>query len=259
MARRAGGTAGARRGPGDLLIGLTDPTGERPARLFVAIPVPSAVGERVATAAEQLPASVRTSLRWLPSEALHVTLRFLGATPRALIPGIGEAVRAPAADQEAFPLWIDGPALVLARSGVLALRLADAEPLIRLRDQLDATLERIGVAREGRPFRAHVTVARSRGRQRVDRSVTDVVAAAVAGTGWRAEEVVLFESHLGPAGARHDRMVVAALGPRPAAGRADGRIGEASGQRPTAQVRGSQSTCRSPSERASSPPSDYST
>jgi 2'-5' RNA ligase len=182
--------------------------------------------------------------------------------PRDRISLVGGAVERVAATYAPVDVRVDPPARLGGRAArVLAIGItAPDDGLGRLHDALEAALEQVGFRPDGRRFRAHLTLARPRGRAGViDRDAIAAVASSTAEVGWRADAIVLFESELTGLGARHHPIVVAPLAGDPGSSDADGTIGEASGQRPTAPVRGSSSTCRSPRGPASSPPSDSST
>ncbi|HEU4672181.1 MAG TPA: RNA 2',3'-cyclic phosphodiesterase [Candidatus Limnocylindrales bacterium] len=228
--------------------------------MFVAIPVPDAVGRTLTARLRRLPRDVVEGLRATPPDTLHLTLRFLGHVPRSLVPDLCSVISAAAVPALPFELrlgslqWLGN-----GRSGVLAAGVLSDGSLGELHDRLEVGLERLGFEPERRPFRPHLTLARARGRREGDRRHLAAVADAFLGLSWPADAMILFESHLEAAGARHEPLGVARFRGGPVAAEADGRIAGTPGQRPTARSRGMQSTCRSPSEHASSPPSDSST
>jgi 2'-5' RNA ligase len=65
----------------------------------------------------------------------------------------------------------------------------------------------IGADDEARPFRSHLTLARSRGGKPLPR---DLAGQPVRAT-WVADEITLVRSHLGPGGARYETLTVAPL------------------------------------------------
>ncbi len=137
-------------------------------RCFFALPLQSsavgalqAVQHRLAAAA----AGARSPLRWLRAEQLHVTLKFLGSIGEEALPPLIETLEAEArstpriatdaASLSAFP----SP----RRAGVLVVRLDDpGGALASLAAALERAAQRVGVAAERRPFKAHITLARSK-------------------------------------------------------------------------------------------------
>lgn len=164
-------------------------------RLFVALDLPDPVRADLAAAVDAVRAQAPPRLRWPPPERWHLTLAFLGEVDdgrlAALLPRFARvAGRHPA------------PTLAVAGAGrfdgrVLWAGLAgDTEALGRLAASLTAQARHAGLPMEERPFRAHLTLARS------DRPVglAPVVAALAGHRGptWTASEVHLVRSALGP-------------------------------------------------------------
>jgi 2'-5' RNA ligase len=150
----------------------SDPFAGMPGRrLFVAVPLPDDAAEAVRSVvdevrAEPLPAGAR-DVRWVRLDGLHLTLRFLGPTPDGRIEPTAAAVRAVAASAaEPFDLELGG-AGTFPRQGrprALWIGIAEgAERLGRLAIELDAALVAAGWPSEPRPFRPHLTLARSDG------------------------------------------------------------------------------------------------
>ena len=96
--------------------------------------------------------------RFTHPDNLHITLKFLGELPPGKVPGLCEAIAE--ADGEPFMLEIGG-ARMFNRSGILAADVtAGADKLAALAARLETALERRGIPREMRPFKAHITLAR---------------------------------------------------------------------------------------------------
>jgi 2'-5' RNA ligase len=186
-------------------------------RLFIAVPLPADVVDEVrgiveAVRAEPLPGGAR-DVRWVRLDGLHLTIRFLGPTPEERLPALIEAVEAAAAS-------VDGPIdLELAGSGtfpagrrprVLWIGVQTAtERLARLAVATEDQLARHGWERDGRPFRAHLTLARSDGI-----AVADLVAARLAAAVGdrripaRIDRLGLFESITGGGPARYEPLAI---------------------------------------------------
>jgi 2'-5' RNA ligase len=185
-------------------------------RCFLALPVPG-------TAAARLDADLREvrerhgMARWIPAEHLHVTLVFLGATDRASVPSAAEGATRVATRHAPIDIALDGASGRARRDGegIGWLRVGEgAAGIAALAADLRAELARVpalaadaAAPEAGR--RPHVTVAR-----RVSASLlAELEARPSADTvRWRADEVVLFRSHLGPPGARYEPLHRAPLG-----------------------------------------------
>jgi 2'-5' RNA ligase len=187
------------------------PTDEAPApdhrRLFVAVPLPPSSIRAV----EGLLDGVREAgaARWVRIESLHVTLRFLGQTHADRIPGILAAMAATASGERPFPVRIAGAGSFpnRTRPRTLWLGIDDGGRLAGLAGQLDAALAEFDWEPEDRPFRGHLTVARTDGMP----SGGDVAARLMADadafeTAFEADRIVLFASHLGRGAARYEPL-----------------------------------------------------
>lgn len=154
-------------------------------RLFVAVRLPDHV---VATAEEAL-ARVRPDypeLRWVPPERWHLTLAFFGDTAERDVPALRQRM-----------------SRRVSRSQVVDLRLAgagrfDGRVLWLGVDGDAAALSALArsIAYDQRPYRPHITVARTRAPtdlRPVVQRLQDYV-----GPHWQATAVELIESHLGP-------------------------------------------------------------
>lgn len=188
------------------------PSTER--RLFVAIPIPADARAAVAT----LVGSVRGAgdptqrdVRWVRLDGLHLTVRFLGPTDDERIGDVAAAVDRAASVLTPFRVEIAkaGAFPSVARPRALWLGVdAGAEPLAAAAGALDDALEPAGWPRQDRPYRAHLTLARSDG-VRAGPSVARRLVAAAADfrTGFQAEAITLFESVIGGGRARYVPLV----------------------------------------------------
>ena len=115
---------------------------------------------------------VSGGLKVVSPEHLHLTLKFLGETEEGLVPEILVALRAACAGLKPVPLRLRGTGAFpsLSRMSVLWLGIEGAEPLARIVDSLERGLEPLGFPRERRPWTAHLTLARVKGREGLDRA-----------------------------------------------------------------------------------------
>jgi 2'-5' RNA ligase len=185
------------------------PTREVP-RLFVAVPLPeaarSAVEELIAPIAATTGSGSRT-IRWVRLDGLHLTLRFLGPTAFGRVAAVEAAVRSAAVAQHPFRIVIHGagafPSPTRPRALWLGLDEGVAE-LSRLYDRLQDSLSEAGWTPDDRPFRPHLTLARSDG---VPNAASVVAALREAASGFsfafEADRLVLFESITGGGPARY--------------------------------------------------------
>ncbi|TMK86188.1 MAG: RNA 2',3'-cyclic phosphodiesterase [Actinobacteria bacterium] len=190
----------------------------KPLRLFVAVDIPEAAKRRVAEVVsafkERIPAA-----RWTRPEGWHVTLKFLGSTWPRLFEEVRHAVAQSAASGAPFQTSLTGVGVFPSpgRARVVWVGLADPEgrfaPMVKV---LDRQLAEHFVP-EKRAFTPHLTVARLNPPQDIRDAAPDLVGTPVGSEPFRVDRLVLYRSHLSPAGARYEPISEAPLA-QPAAG-----------------------------------------
>lgn len=159
-------------------------------RLFVAVLPPSEVLDRLAALARP---SI-DGVRWTDRAQWHVTLRFLGAVADAApVHAALSALDAPAGPVAA----IIGPAVSRFGRRILHVPVAGLDAIAA--DVVAATAD-LGWPPDDRPFKGHVTLARTAKHAAVDlRPLTGTPIAAR----WHVRSVSLMESRLSSRGARY--------------------------------------------------------
>jgi RNA 2',3'-cyclic 3'-phosphodiesterase len=166
-------------------------------RLFVALSPPPEARQHLAAAL----ASVRTDndgLRWVEPAAWHLTLAFLGQVEESALPPLTERLGRAARRHSVLHLAFTGAGAFGSRRRARLLWVGvrgDREPLRRLAGSVDAAARRAGIATEDRPYRPHLTLARTRVPMDLTASVD--VLAGYEGPTWAATSVHLVRSHLG--------------------------------------------------------------
>lgn len=169
-------------------------------RLFAALELPGDVRAALSSWGARVSAR-EPAVRLISTEALHVTLAFLGPQPDEDLEAIGRAVVGQARDLD--PLAVTAAAwLPPRRPGVLVADLAeDGTELAGLQSDLAGALSP-WCEPEERAFRPHVTVARVRRGERI--AVRDVP--APPRLSFAATALVLYRSHPEPGGSRYEAM-----------------------------------------------------
>jgi RNA 2',3'-cyclic 3'-phosphodiesterase len=189
-------------------------------RLFIAVPLPVEATARIATLVEEVradgvPGGGR-DVRWVRLDGLHLTLRFLGPTLDDSLGPAAEAVRTAAAVNAPFDISIGGagtfPPVGRPRALWLGLRQGEDE-LSEVAAAVDRALTHAGWDLDTKPFRPHLTLARSDGVPAGAAVGARLVAAAAdLDVRFRAERIGLFESLTGGGPARYEPLEIAALG-----------------------------------------------
>jgi 2'-5' RNA ligase len=194
-------------------------------RLFVAVPLDEPAFQTVTGIVERIRADRQRvapnerDVRWVRMDGLHLTLRFLGPTPEAGVPAVAEAVRRAADGRDAFEIGIDGGGAFPNPNRPRTLWLGvtrGTQDLAALAQAVDRELVLAGWPASERPFRAHLTVARSDG-IRAGADVARRLAEDAAGLDLRsaADRLVLFESITGRGPARYEPLETVPLRLRP--------------------------------------------
>jgi 2'-5' RNA ligase len=222
-AARAGGAGspGPAAGPGGPRSSW-DPRDDPPetSRLFVAVPVADVVRDAVGELMERVsraPIAERAygQPRWVRVEGLHLTLRFLGATPDDRQPALVAALREAAAGAAPFEIALGGGGAFPnpSRPRVLWIGIrAGAEELAGLASRLSELLRPLGWPPEDRPFSGHLTLARTDGVSGADEHARRLIEAARdLELSWRADRIVLYRSLLGRGPARYESLAEVGL------------------------------------------------
>lgn len=122
-------------------------------RLFIAIPVPEEISERLAMLETDVPGA-----SWRLPEHHHLTLRFLGEIDEGLARDVdlelGQIVAAP------FEIALAGAGSFGGREPTALWAGVDAPPdLARLASRCETAVQRAGLPAEPRKFKPHVTLA----------------------------------------------------------------------------------------------------
>jgi 2'-5' RNA ligase len=187
-------------------------------RLFFAVPVPDPARQLVADVMTRVQASVgdgRAKIRWVRVEGLHLTLRFLGQTPRERIEPLARMLDALGAATPPFGVTIAraGAFPNPARPRTLWLGIEDgAAELAKLAVDLEAGAAVDGQVLGTKPFAPHLTIARTDGLRSAGAAAAALSDAAEALEAiFTADRVVLFQSHLGHGPASYEALHESAL------------------------------------------------
>jgi 2'-5' RNA ligase len=181
-------------------------------RLFVALEIPTAVRGNLAALIEELraadAAAAKNKARWVRPENLHVTLKFIGNVDAGKL----EAIRAVLGEVRTggdVELRFRGVGFFPneKRPRVLWAGIAASPNLAPLAAEIDARLEKLGIARETREYAPHLTLARfdppgisEKLRAAAQENATREFGAV------RTGEFHLFESKTRPTGAEYTRL-----------------------------------------------------
>jgi RNA 2',3'-cyclic 3'-phosphodiesterase len=192
-------------------------------RLFIALDIPDEVRSRLARYLDGV-REFAPDARWVKPESFHVTLKFIGEQKEDQLERIKRELAT--VHTQPFDISFRGqgffPNPRSPRVFWLGIEAPDLLP--QLAQSIDEAVSRTGVPRETNPYRPHLTLARSgSGRPQPQpgdrpsptlRRFADKLQGKAApdfGT-MTAREFFLYESKLGPGGARYSKLARFALG-----------------------------------------------
>lgn len=185
-------------------------------RTFVAIDLPEDVQRSIAEFQNCLK-QTGASLTWVRPDRIHLTLKFLGNVSQEQLLPIGQKLTQIAVGVSPFSLqpWSCGafPSLRQMRVVWVGLK-GDEGALKHLHTQVEAAMAELGFQREDRPFRAHLTLARVRGKMQL-RALQEALTAHrdFHAEAFDVSELVLYKSDLKPEGAVYTPLLRAPFSP----------------------------------------------
>jgi RNA 2',3'-cyclic 3'-phosphodiesterase len=147
-------------------------------------------------------------VRWVGAANWHVTLCFLGSVPDREIHDLVEVLVAAAGSCAPATARL-GPAIRLLGKGVLCVPVEGLHQLARIVTEATAPFSRS--ADRDRPFRGHLTLARSVGRRAIPRQA----AGSAVSADWLVDAFLLVRSTTGSRGSIYDTRGVFPLGGPP--------------------------------------------
>ena len=174
-------------------------------RLFVAIRPPEDIVDLLVDAMDDGP-----SLRWVPADNLHLTLRFIGEVERPVAEDIARSLDAVRADR--FTIGLSGIGCFQQRSGgALWAGIEPSSPVAALAAKVEQVCKSAGCEPERRAFHPHITLARfGRGsRPNVEPFLRRRV--ALSSAPFEVAAFTLYESQLSRHGAHYEAIAEFAL------------------------------------------------
>ncbi len=191
-------------------------------RLFLAIMLPDAARQDVLNAQTILREAIGASgIRWTTAPQLHYTLKFLGDVDEEQVQAVEAAAIQAAAKSAPFQLGVGGVGVfpTQRRPQTLWLGASEGVPhLTRLAEYIERELAERGFGPETKPFRPHLTLARSKtadGEEMIAKTLPTLTDADVFQNEICAFDVAdcaLVHSELKPAGPLYTVLKTFALG-----------------------------------------------
>ena len=137
-------------------------------RTFIAIPL----GDEVHRKSKRLIERIRQpgdGIKWVPTDNLHLTLKFLGEVDNTEVPAVCNVVHDVCADRDPFELHFAGTGGFpsINRPRVLHIKIEDVSgTLTEIVSELEDQYAELGFKREPRDYTPHLTLGRTKGGSR---------------------------------------------------------------------------------------------
>lgn len=186
-------------------------------RAFIAVEIPLEIRKTICNATAPLQNGIGSSVRWVPKENMHLTLKFLGDVSPGNIEMLSQMLRAEANMFNGFELRLSGLGAFpnRKRPRVIFIDIHAPPVLEALQRGIESASRRLGYESEERGFSPHLTIGRVRQnatateQQTIRRALEDTRIDSL-GTA-RVDSVYLYKSDLKPTGSVYTRLYSAPL------------------------------------------------
>jgi len=178
-------------------------------RSFIAIELPKPIQLQLEGIINQLKGPRTSSLRWVPANNIHLTIKFLGDVSPNNMALLMDMLKSQVSRQPAFSITIGGLGAYPTpkRPRVVWIGIDAPPKLADLVHLVESETTKLGYASEDRSFSPHLTLGRVSQNATPEQvhQVAEVLAGYQVGELGKAEvrEVVLFKSELRPSGAEY--------------------------------------------------------
>ncbi len=186
-------------------------------RAFIAVEIPLVIRQTVHNVTSNLRKGTGSLIRWVPTENMHLTLKFLGDISPANVDMLTQMMRAEADHFNCFEFHLIGLGSFPSakRPRVIFIGIQAPAGLVALHRGIESASRRLGYESEERGFSPHLTIGRVK--QNVTTSEQQIIRRALEetkidslGTA-RVDSVHLYKSDLKPTGSVYTRLFSAPL------------------------------------------------
>jgi 2'-5' RNA ligase len=187
-------------------------------RAFIAIELPPEVQNRIAQAIASLQERGGRAVRWVSTQNIHLTVKFLGNVSPSNLDALTAVLSAEAARHKGFELRVSGLGAFpnKLRPRVVWAGIQAPAQLNELQHGIDRETNRLGYPGEERDFSAHLTLGRvsQHASPQEVKQVADALSTFSIGEMGKVwvDSIRLFRSDLQPGGAIYTPLLSAVLG-----------------------------------------------
>jgi 2'-5' RNA ligase len=186
-------------------------------RAFIAVEIPFEIRDAISRTTAPLQKGIGSTVRWVPAENMHLTLKFLGDVSPSNLEMLSQMLRAEAEMFNCFDLRLSGLGSFpnLKRPRVIFIGIQAPPTLEALQRGIESAARRLGYESEERGFSPHLTIGRVR--QNVTATEQQAIRRILEGTRIdslgtaRVDSLHLYKSDLKPTGSVYTRLYSAPL------------------------------------------------
>lgn len=186
-------------------------------RAFIAVEIPAEIQQNVYTETANFRKGIESLVRWVPSQNMHLTLKFLGDVSPSSVEFLIQMLRNEAGNIHCFSLQLAGLGSFPNRRQprVIYVEIHAPTALDALQRSIESAARRLGYESEERPFAAHLTLGRVKqnitavDQQKIRRAI-EGIQVDLLGTA-RVDSVHLYKSELKSSGSVYTRLYSAPL------------------------------------------------
>lgn len=168
------------------------------ARIFIALDIPDNVKALLSHFIKKWQTAPHSTVRWVNSLQLHVTLAFLGDITEELLKLVCNAAQEIACDTQPFTIAIFGTGVFPGPKNPRVLWCGcrgDIQAMETLQKNIQIALEGLGLTVEKRPFTPHITLGRMR--SKTDSAIiTEFLRSPLKSEPFSFQEMVIYKSRL---------------------------------------------------------------
>jgi 2'-5' RNA ligase len=187
-------------------------------RAFIAIEIPPEIKQRIAAEIASLHNGAGRAVRWVATENIHLTLKFLGEISPSNVDLLSQAIQSECDQHTPFEISVEGIGCFpnAHRPRIIWIGLKIPAELNRLQHKLETATARLGYPAEDKAFSPHLTIGRLREQATATelktlQSALEKLHLGLLGT-FTAPAVHLFKSDLKPSGPVYTSLFNARLG-----------------------------------------------
>jgi RNA 2',3'-cyclic 3'-phosphodiesterase len=176
-------------------------------RVFLAISISQTASSILQRQLSSLkPTLEKYKLSWIPQQNWHITVKFIGTLQAQQIPVLARELTAELQQSPTFQLeltsvdWFPNKTKPI----MLAAIPVPCEPLNQLASRVDKTLARYGIVRNSKPFRAHLSLARSH--KRAKHTASQLLSAPLTPITVAVSQVDLYQSQFEKQGVYYSKL-----------------------------------------------------